>query len=62
VRAGRKLTPASWPGGARVAVCLSFDVDDESKKGVWFATAEQIAEPVKNEAQLSTGKASSFSR
>jgi peptidoglycan/xylan/chitin deacetylase (PgdA/CDA1 family) len=33
-----------------------------SKKGVWFATAEQIAEHVKNEAQLSTGKASSFSR
>jgi len=29
-RAGRKLTPKSWPGGARVAVCLSFDVDNES--------------------------------
>jgi peptidoglycan-N-acetylglucosamine deacetylase len=29
-RAGRKLTPASWPGNARVAVCLSFDVDNES--------------------------------
>ncbi len=29
-RAGRKLTPKSWPNGARVAVCLSFDVDNES--------------------------------
>jgi peptidoglycan/xylan/chitin deacetylase (PgdA/CDA1 family) len=29
-RAGRKLTPRSWPGNARVAVCLSFDVDNES--------------------------------
>ncbi len=30
VRAGRKLTPPSWPNGARVAVCLSFDVDNET--------------------------------
>ena len=30
VRAGRKLTPAAWPGSARVAVCLSFDDDNES--------------------------------
>ena len=30
VRAGRKLTPKSWPNGARVAVCFSFDVDNES--------------------------------
>ena len=29
-RVGRKLTPRSWPNGARVAVCLSFDVDNES--------------------------------
>jgi peptidoglycan/xylan/chitin deacetylase (PgdA/CDA1 family) len=29
VRAGEDLTPASWPGGARVAVALSFDVDTE---------------------------------
>jgi peptidoglycan-N-acetylglucosamine deacetylase len=29
-RAGQKLTPGSWPGGARVAVCFSFDVDNES--------------------------------
>jgi peptidoglycan/xylan/chitin deacetylase (PgdA/CDA1 family) len=30
VRAGRVLTPRPWPNGARVAVCLSFDVDNES--------------------------------
>ncbi len=30
VRAGRSLTPAEWPNGARVAVCLSFDVDNET--------------------------------
>lgn len=30
VRAGRSLQPASWPGGARVAVLLSFDVDNET--------------------------------
>ncbi len=29
-RVGRKLTPKAWPGNARVAVCLSFDVDNES--------------------------------
>jgi peptidoglycan/xylan/chitin deacetylase (PgdA/CDA1 family) len=29
VRVGRRLTPRSWPNGARVAVCLSFDVDNE---------------------------------
>jgi peptidoglycan/xylan/chitin deacetylase (PgdA/CDA1 family) len=29
-RVGRKLTPKSWPGGARVAVCLSFDDDTEA--------------------------------
>ena len=29
VRAGRKLTPKSWPGGARVAVAFSFDIDNE---------------------------------
>ena len=28
-RVGRKLTPKTWPNGARVAVCLSFDVDNE---------------------------------
>lgn len=30
VRAGRNLRPASWPGGARVAVLFSFDVDNET--------------------------------
>jgi peptidoglycan/xylan/chitin deacetylase (PgdA/CDA1 family) len=30
VRSGRKLTPKSWPNGAKVAVCLSFDVDTET--------------------------------
>ena len=29
-RVGRTLTPRAWPGNARVAVCLSFDVDNES--------------------------------
>jgi peptidoglycan/xylan/chitin deacetylase (PgdA/CDA1 family) len=29
-RVGKKLTPKTWPSGARVAVCLSFDVDNES--------------------------------
>lgn len=30
VRAGRSLQPKSWPGGARVAVLFSFDVDNET--------------------------------
>jgi len=30
VRAGRDLTPKTWPGGARVAVALSFDMDAET--------------------------------
>jgi peptidoglycan/xylan/chitin deacetylase (PgdA/CDA1 family) len=30
VRAGRCLVPTTWPGGARVAVALSFDSDHES--------------------------------
>lgn len=38
IRAGRDLTPESWPGGARVAVTLSFDVDTEL---VWLEDAEQ---------------------
>lgn len=33
VRAGRDLNPQSWPGGARVAVLLSFDVDNET---IWL--------------------------
>lgn len=46
VRAGRKLTPGAWKDGARVAVCLSFDVDNE------FHTALFNARPV----QLSVGE------
>ena len=30
VRAGRDLTPKAWPSGARVAVGLSFDLDNET--------------------------------
>ncbi len=30
VRGGRRLRPESWPGGARCAVALSFDVDHET--------------------------------
>ena len=30
VRAGRDLTPQNWPGGAKVAVALSFDFDAET--------------------------------
>jgi peptidoglycan/xylan/chitin deacetylase (PgdA/CDA1 family) len=29
-RVGRRLTPKSWPDGARVAVCLTFDTDTEA--------------------------------
>lgn len=34
VRAGRDLTPETWPGGARVAVLFSFDVDNETVFGL----------------------------
>ena len=30
IRAGRSLKPDSWPGGAKVAVGISFDSDHES--------------------------------
>ncbi|MDX1480382.1 MAG: polysaccharide deacetylase [Woeseiaceae bacterium] len=33
VRAGRDLTPETWPDGGRVAVLLSFDVDNET---IWL--------------------------
>ena len=33
IRAGRDLNPDSWPGDARVAVLLSFDVDNET---IWL--------------------------
>jgi peptidoglycan-N-acetylglucosamine deacetylase len=29
-RVGRKLTPKTWPNGAKVAVCLTFDTDTEA--------------------------------
>jgi peptidoglycan/xylan/chitin deacetylase (PgdA/CDA1 family) len=32
VRAGRPLKPASWPGGARCAVALSFDSDHDTSE------------------------------
>src|SRR5215510_6498548 len=32
VRAGRALKPASWPGGARCAVALSFDSDHDTSE------------------------------
>ncbi len=35
VRAGRSLAPAAWPGGARVAVALSFDSDHETTTLRW---------------------------
>jgi peptidoglycan/xylan/chitin deacetylase (PgdA/CDA1 family) len=38
VRAGKDLTPKSWPDGARVAVSLSFDIDTEP---VWIGFQEQ---------------------
>ena len=34
VRAGRDLNPDAWPGDARVAVLLSFDVDNETVQGL----------------------------
>lgn len=34
VRAGRDLNPESWPGNARVAVLLSYDVDNETVMGL----------------------------
>jgi peptidoglycan/xylan/chitin deacetylase (PgdA/CDA1 family) len=32
MRAGRRLSPKSWPGGAKAAVCLSWDFDTETFK------------------------------
>ena len=34
VRAGKDLNPDHWPGGARVAVLLSYDVDNETVMGL----------------------------
>jgi len=39
MRAGRKLTPKSWPNGAKVAVCLSWDMDNETFNLASGATA-----------------------
>ncbi len=39
VRAGRDLNPERWPGGARVAVLLSFDVDNETVTGLRYGDA-----------------------
>jgi peptidoglycan/xylan/chitin deacetylase (PgdA/CDA1 family) len=47
VRAGRSLQPSAWPGGARVAVLLSFDVDNET-------VALRFGEP--NAGSLSQGQ------
>ena len=44
-RVGRKLTPKSWPNGARVAVCLSFDTDTEApllRDGTTSPTAQSM--------------------
>src|SRR5215212_3548913 len=47
VRAGRSLQPTSWPNGAKVAVALSFDVDNET-------VALRFGEP--NAGSLSMGQ------
>ena len=47
VRAGRSLQPSAWPNGARVAVLLSFDVDNET-------VALRFGEP--NPGSLSQGQ------
>jgi peptidoglycan/xylan/chitin deacetylase (PgdA/CDA1 family) len=39
-RVGRRLTPRTWPNEARVAVCLSFDVDNES-----YLLAQAVTSP-----------------
>ncbi len=37
VRAGRSLNPDEWPDGSRVAVLLSFDVDNET---IWLRNGD----------------------
>src|SRR6266851_4610792 len=50
VSAGRRLKPASWPNGARVAVGLSFDVDNATAD---LATGNLISESIsRGEYQL----------
>jgi peptidoglycan/xylan/chitin deacetylase (PgdA/CDA1 family) len=41
LRSGRKMTPKSWPNGAKVAVCLSWDMDNET-----FDIAAGITAPI----------------
>src|SRR6266446_9022786 len=43
VSAGKRLKPASWPNGARVAVGLSFDVDNATAD---LATGNLISEVI----------------
>src|SRR5262245_33928889 len=43
VSAGKRLRPTSWPNGARVAVGLSFDVDNASAS---LATGDLISESI----------------
>jgi peptidoglycan/xylan/chitin deacetylase (PgdA/CDA1 family) len=43
VSAGKRLKPAQWPSGARVAVGLSFDVDNATAS---IATGDLISEPL----------------
>ena len=42
VRAGRDLSPKSWPDGARVAVTFSFDIDTEP---VWIGFQYRRSRP-----------------
>lgn len=42
VRAGKDLTPPVWPNGAKVAVLLSFDVDNETV--AWWEGEPTISE------------------
>src|SRR6266498_5139635 len=43
VSAGKRLKPAAWPNGARVAVGLSFDVDNATAS---LATGDLISESI----------------
>jgi len=43
VSAGRRLKPRAWPNGSRVAVGLSFDVDNASAN---LATGDLISESI----------------
>jgi peptidoglycan-N-acetylglucosamine deacetylase len=47
LRSGRKMTPKSWPNGAKVAVCLSWDMDNETF---------DIAAGIDRQVQLSQGE------